>query len=267
VTTLSPESPPPGLLALGSRIASGDAQWRETDFDVAELAQDARHTVAFDVMWRARQISELERKGEEYLGLARTWLGAHSDHPWQAKLSRQQQAWLADSHEKGLSEREFLPPSGYFGHGVWRPRHGGLETTTKIESWPSRWRISYGWPPTADLRLSTLVIHPDARVLEIREGDDWRRLTERYPLLVERTPFVEQPDVILPAPLYLPNWSDVATDWDGVRITMGGMLASALVVLPVLDGYTVLHDQIADERTLWMNRVFEPVGAPTTLQS
>lgn len=222
--------------------------------------------MAFDVVGRARLIAELERSAEEYLALARAWLGAHSDHPWQAKPSRQQ-IWLADSREKAPLGGEFLPPSGYFGHGVWRPRHGGLETTTKIEGWPSRWRITYGWPVPADLCLWTVVIQDDARVLEIREPEDWRRLTERYPLLVEAMPFVEQPDLILPGPLYLPNWSEVARDWDGVRFTMGGMLACALVILQVLDGYTVLYDQIVDERTLWMNWVIESVGAPISLES
>jgi hypothetical protein len=102
-------------------------------------------------------------------------------------------------------------------------------------------------------------------VLEIRLPGDWQRLTELNPCLVETSPLVEQPDVTLPAPLYLPDWSQVARDWDGVRVTMGGILETALVVLPVLDGYTVFNDQLADERTLWLHSVLTEAGPPETV--
>ena len=260
MTTASSGLRPPALLALGCDIADRKAQQTTTDFDVADLAQNAVHRVALDVPSRAHMIGELERKAEDYLALAREWLEAHSDHPWQAKLSHQRQAWPADASQHAPSESDFSPPSGYFGHGVWRPRRGGLETTTMIEGWPSQWRISYRWPPEVQLKLWSFAVRPSARLLEIHEAEDWRQLTERYPVLVESRPLVEQPDVTLPAPLYLPDWSKVAKDWDGVRMTMGGILASAYVVQSVLDGYTLLNDQIADERTLWMNWVFEGVG-------
>jgi hypothetical protein len=254
---------PPALLALGSRIANGSAEWRTSDIEVAELAEDALHSVAFDVTGRAEVIRMLERKGADYLRLALAWLDEHSDHPWQAKLRRGHQAWLAAAEEDPCSEA-FVPPSGYFGNGVWRPRRGGLETTTMIEGWPSQWRVSYSAASDAQPQVRLGTVQAGARVIEVNTADDWRRVTVRYPQLVERMPLVEHEDVTLPAPLYLPDWSQVASDWDGVRMTMAGILASAFVVSPVLDGYTVFNDLIADERTLWVNAVVDPVGTPTS---
>src|SRR6266540_340732 len=103
---------PPALLALGHYIATADAEWRRTDFEIAQLAQDALDDIAFDVAERDEKIRTLERKADEYLDLAYRWLQAQSNHPWEVKLIGQIQACMIASHEGTPSEARFFPPSG-----------------------------------------------------------------------------------------------------------------------------------------------------------
>ena len=110
-----------------------------------------------------------------------------------------------------------------------------------------------------DVGICELEVRPGARVFEIPEPDDWVRLVRTYPALVESEPVEESPEVYVPGPVYLPDWDEVADDWDGVRWTMFGKLRTLSVPWTVLDGYTILIDELVYEQTLWLRWVLDPL--------
>ncbi|MDA8070720.1 MAG: hypothetical protein M0Z82_03775 [Actinomycetota bacterium] len=104
-------------------------------------------------------------------------------------------------------------------------------------------------------RIFSLAIDPSARVYEITEPEDWRRLVQRFPEDATGTHDGEWRDWGgVTGPWLLPNWEGVMAHYDAVHVTVGGYVASCGLALPVGDAYTMLAGWIPDA-TLWLHDV------------
>jgi len=105
--------------------------------------------------------------------------------------------------------------------------------------WYRRYRRGFQ-PPFARYRLT---IAPTARIYEIDGPNAWRRLCTRYPTAGEDARLV-------------PDWSAVADEWDGVHLTLGGLLTAEQVhVEGPEEGWTE-HWGWDAEQTVWLRDVF-----------
>lgn len=85
----------------------------------------------------------------------------------------------------------------------------------------------------------------DARVFEIAGPADWHELCTEFPAL--------EPDGKV-----VPDWSGVARRWDGVHLTLGGMLTANHV--KIIDAHRwTQHNGWNAEQTLWLRNWFEAV--------
>jgi hypothetical protein len=101
-----------------------------------------------------------------------------------------------------------------------------------------------------------------ARVYEIRALEAWQDLVRRYPRDVTSSRRgVWGPLTGWNGPWFLPDWSAVATDYDGVHLSVAGYLEIVGRATPVDGGRTMLVGWGPDE-TYWLNDVIDLVGEP-----
>jgi aldose 1-epimerase len=85
-----------------------------------------------------------------------------------------------------------------------------------------------------------VTIRPDARVLDIDSAQDWHDLVRRYP--ANGTHSTHPDDTNTPwgqaDGLMVPDWSLVAQDWDGIHITLWGLLTAIQVRVTSDIGWT-----------------------------
>ncbi|HEY1366099.1 MAG TPA: hypothetical protein VGF23_03260, partial [Gaiellaceae bacterium] len=198
---------------------------------------------------RSREMAELEREAEAHLGRALPWLDRRrGHHPWEADVRGREQLWVGgEPPSPALLEQ----PEGYR-RAALRPRRGGIWTTSPVEGLRTPWLDMLGKTGT----VWTLRVRDDARVYEVRSAEHWRQLVASYPRLAQTEPLELTPDVTLPAPLYLVDWAAAARDWDGVRFTMSGKLHTVSVPFRVVDGYTILDEEVGAEETFWLRWSF-----------
>ena len=115
------------------------------------------------------------------------------------------------------------------------------------------------WAPTYPLRQSRLRVAPSARVYEIHSAADWHRLARRY---ADRDAY-RGPDPNLLSAAGLdhgvgPAWERVAADWDGVHLSLFGLL-TALYTPVSTDGETTTLWTWCCERTVWLRNVFDEI--------
>ncbi len=104
-------------------------------------------------------------------------------------------------------------------------------------------------------RVFALEIDPSARVYEVNEPEDWRRLVGEFPMDVTGTHDGEWRrwgDVT--GPWSLPDWEAVTERYDGVHVSVGGYVASCGLALRVGNAYTMLSAWIPDA-TFWLRDV------------
>jgi hypothetical protein len=182
----------------------------------------------------------LQRDAEQLLAAA----GAAG---WFADLDRGRQVWISRDGRPPLGPTGFHPDLRPFGSGVAKPI-GALWTSTSAGRCPSGW-ISYlrhgedrRPPPYHPWRLT---VDPAARVYEIHGPDAWHSLCLAYPAsVVDGT--------------VTPNWQAVARRWNGVHLSMGGLLAAQ----GVSRGEPGARTQLAGwdvECTVWLRWAFERV--------
>ena len=81
----------------------------------------------------------------------------------------------------------------------------------------------------------------DVRVWEINHSADWHSLCAEYPRKASDGRLV-------------PDWQKVAHDWDGVHLTLGGMLSSEQARYEQAHGWSMLQFWHS-EQTHWLNRL------------
>jgi hypothetical protein len=141
-----------------------------------------------------------------------------------------------------------------------------LETSTELAVAPGAVVVSgahaalaHGpgdWFPDYPLKQARLSVSDDARVYEINRPEDWHRLAVRYGEVDSYPgPNAQLLDTAGIDHGPAPTWSAVAADWDGVHLTLAGMLTSIYVPVSIGDTTTTLWAW-EFERTLWLKPVF-----------
>jgi len=95
--------------------------------------------------------------------------------------------------------------------------------------------------------LWNLVVAGDARVFEVDGPLAWRWLCRRYPAAVGRGEI-------------LPDWAAVAADWDGVHVSVGGLVTAHGVAVGSASSWSTVRSWDA-EGTVWLRWAFSHIAA------
>ncbi len=163
---------------------------------------------------------------------------------WFTDLDRKQQVWISPDG-RPLAQAAFRLDLRPFGHDVPKP-HRALWTSTSNDDYPGHW-IHYlrmgedhRPPPYHPWRLE---VSPAARVYEIHGPEAWHTLCLASPLYA-------------PDGSVMPNWEAVARIWDGVHLSVGGLLTTEGVRWSTPEGWTQLSSWTV-ECTVWLRWVFD----------
>ncbi|MGO8951281.1 MAG: hypothetical protein ACLQUY_27230 [Ktedonobacterales bacterium] len=173
---------------------------------------------------------------------------------WFRDLDRQRQEWVS---RLGLPPQasSFHPDLRAFAAGITKPRYT-LWTTTSLTERTSSWLQYYAIsaevaprrePPYPRWRVEVL---PTARVYEIHGPQDWNSLCLAYPAPSCVVYPTRQPDALIE-----PDWQAVSQDWDGVHLSVGGLLTSERVRWGTSGMQTHLFGWDV-ESTAWLRWVF-----------
>ncbi len=118
------------------------------------------------------------------------------------------------------------------------------------------------WALGFPIRARRATIRPDVRVLEINTAQDWHNLVRDYP--ADGSQGIHYEPEMRDVPwgqsdsLMVPDWSQVAHDWDGVHVTPWALLTATQVRVTSDIGWT---EPWAWEgaHTLWLDWVFDQV--------
>ena len=151
------------------------------------------------------------------------------------------------------------------------PIHDGLILTWELMPGP--------------ITRSRLPVHPDIRLWTVDHPSDWVRLVESYPKIATTShlgwelpgPNQHREEIrslcavdgqhaarVAPLRQVLPDWREVANDYDGVHLSWAGFLTTEGFVSDLTDGGVTMLRYWGSERTLWLRDVF---GSPEPLTS
>ena len=195
------------------------------------------------------------------------WTGESSIPPLTLGDTAQRLAvWKANARADEARAASRAPAaSANFGGEWWSiPAFASLATTTRglPGLGAAKLRLvedSLGWGEADVTPLRPLAT---SRTFEITGPAAWADLVGRYPLDVTLSRRHDWWRVTGHDGRWLiPDWQAVASDFDGVHLTVAGYLATAGRALPVGDAATVLAGWDPDE-TYWLGDVLEPAGEP-----
>jgi len=181
-------------------------------------------------------------------------LDAPATADWFANLDRKRQVWIARDG-RPPSPASFSPDLRPFGAGITKPRRA-LWTTTSVGKCPSGWIFYLRWgedrrePPYHPWRLRVL---SSARVYEVHGPQAWQTLCLAYPA----PSFLPSP-MPTPKDLIEPDWQAVTHDWDGIHLSLGGLLTTERVRWGKPSAQTHLFGW-GVESTTWLRWVFDHV--------
>jgi hypothetical protein len=182
------------------------------------------------------------------------FLAAPGTATWFTGLDRKRQEWVSST---GLPPHvsSFHPDLRSYGAGNTKPRQT-LWTSTSLTACTSSWLHYLRWredrrdPPYPRWHLEVL---PSARVYEIHGPQAWQSLCLAYP-----APSCMAYPICRSDALIEPDWQAVSQDWDGVHLSVGGLLTTERVrwgtpgIQTHLFGWSV-------ESTAWLRWVFSSV--------
>lgn len=218
-------------------------------------------------VWRVdrdEMLREVMHRGPEKADLARAILAQPSAAWWYGPLDRERQVWV--SRDGSPPERVRLttparPPSSWERYAQ-KPM-GGFFTSTihgyvssifaALDEEVGDIMAAFTGPPFACWRLK---VSRSARVLEIDGPEAWHALCVRYPADGGRDR--QTPDFSGDAGRLVPDWSAVASGWDAVHLTFGGLLSAEQVRVESPSGWTY-HWGWDCEQTLWLRWQFTEV--------
>lgn len=198
-----------------------------------------------------RQADILLASGLTLLPFTTHFLAAPGMAAWFTDLDRQQQEWISST---GLPPQEsfFHPDLRVYGAGITKPRQT-FWTSTSLTAHTSSWLHYLHWgedhrdPPYPRWQME---VSPSARVYEIHGPQAWQNLCLAYPAPSCLAYPIRRPDALIE-----PNWQAVSQDWDGVHLSVGGLLTTERVRWGTPGKQTHLFGWSV-ESTAWLRWVF-----------
>jgi len=174
-------------------------------------------------------------------------------------------AWRSATVIDEGRERPADPTAPFTGSWWSTPAHASIVTTTR--ALPNLGAVGLALVEDSmgvmSARCWPLAAPPTSRVFEITCPDDWVALVSNYPLDVTESRRHDWWRVTGWADSWLiPDWADVAADFDAVHLTVAGYLTTAGRIVRVAGEATLLAGWSPDE-TFWLNDVLREAG-PTT---
>lgn len=276
------------LVLEESKVDAADAALPEMSLQSASFALQELNIWAPDF----QEIMEYALlNGRRLKNLARTVLEQPGVEWWFEPIARESQMWISDSNEPPTAAN-FESPNLRMTN--WERRTNKAETALYtctslggVTSFSTVMDMSEVHGPVNDmatyfefpLRQWRIRVSEDARVYEINGAEDWHRLCTKYPARSARD--ASDPDasdvegwdvyplrqfggssgvdVVTDMGRWLtPNWAAVAADWDGVHLTLGGLLAAEKVRVASTAGWT-MHRFWNIEQTMWLRWAFDDV--------
>jgi hypothetical protein len=181
---------------------------------------------------------------------------------WWRPLDRHRQTWLHAPGEPPQPDLVYFDPDE-FSNWVTRPSTA-LWTSTGIGDLSAAGLLSdFDGTLRPPLQVWRLPVRPDARVYEIATADDWQHLCAEYPKDTTRTYGRYFAEWGAPGRrVTTPDWAAVAADWEGVHVSMAGLLLAESAPLPVGDDAGTLLEGWGCEYALWFRWTFD---TPTRL--
>ncbi len=227
-------------------------------------------TTAPAAQWWASPVSD----GQRYV----EWLGEAGTSPAltgaDAELASWRAATMAD--KRSAIERPEDPTAPWSGYWWSAPLPSRLPRTTRAIPGIGAVGLplvedSLGWQ---EARCWPVQVAPGARIYEVSGPSEWAALVDRYPLDVSKARRHDWWRVTGRAGRWLiPDFADVAADYDAVHVSVRGYLGTAGRALPVDAGEAVGGQRVDEARTVlagwdpdqtyWLADVLASSGAPT----
>lgn len=189
--------------------------------------------------------------------LAATWLIDETDSQCVVKPSEQVlDAWLKSTvarTESATRERPDDPTANWSGHWWSTPPRGLLVSNGEtVDGDPAAFSCTEDGPISTRAEIRELTV-PEKRVLVIENAEDWAELSKRFPLDITAEVRHDWFRVTgLDVTWIIPNWRDVAREWDGVKLSVRGYLTSATRAIDVGDNASMIAGWGPGE-TFWLN--------------
>ncbi|HYU74827.1 MAG TPA: hypothetical protein VEL31_19335 [Ktedonobacteraceae bacterium] len=201
-----------------------------------------------------RQADILLASGLALKPFAAHFLAAPGTATWFTDLDRKRQEWVSSI---GLPPQvsSFHPDLCAYGAGNTKPRQT-FWTSTSLTARTSSWLHYLRWgedrrdPPYPRWHVEVL---PSARVYEIHGPQAWQNLCLASPAPSRMAYSTSRPDTLIE-----PDWQAVSQDWDGVHLSIGGLLTTERVRWGTPGRQTHLFGWSV-ESTAWLRWVFSSV--------
>jgi hypothetical protein len=182
--------------------------------------------------------------------------GAPAAATWWDPLSRANQIWV---HSPGAIPTKGLLRSDWASLHPWasKPR-GGFWTSTALPPLPSTWLLVPSERRSEGQNsVWRLPVPATARIWEIGGPGAWAELCRNYPRDTTSIYAKEWSRWgVRQRRIVTPDWERVAADWDGVHLSIGGLLSSEGVPVTVDNAGSMLEGW-GCEGTLWLRWAFE----------
>jgi hypothetical protein len=189
-------------------------------------------------------------------GVADELIHAPATASWWHPLDRSQQIWVhggGSTPTKESLQADLKPLHPWAS----KPR-GGFWTSTALPGLPSMWTLVPQGSPAPRGAVWRLPVPGTTRVWEIDGPSSWVELCRQYPDDTTQTYGDQWREWGLSQDRVLtPSWEQVAEEWDGVHLSMGGLLTTEGVPLDVGNAGTMLEGW-GCEGTLWLRWTFGP---------
>lgn len=204
-----------------------------------------------------RVVAAVLSKGSD-LGSLATEVTAHpAGRWWTDPIDRSRQVFISNDEMDRASSRRLSPESiAHWEAYAQRPLPWRITSTLRgAFSCVDTVLGSGDWLEPEEYNRFAAVIEDSARVLEISSPTDWHALCVSFPSVNQ--------DRNSPAKAgsLSPDWSRVASRWDGIHLTFMGLLTTPFVRHNSAAGSTMLWSWDT-EGTLWLPGDFLRAGAP-----
>jgi hypothetical protein len=197
-----------------------------------------------------RVVNEARRRGSGLLKEALVMMREPAAQSWFSPLRRNDQVRIIRSEIHTDSTTDQLPgsPNDWW-EGYAQKSGSAIYTSSQLNGTSSIFAAMVegagDFIPELPIEWSRLHVPISARVFEVASAQDWYSLAARYPASDD-------------AGRLVPHWGLVAEEWDGVHLSLGGLLTAEQVRIDGTRGWSE-HRMWDAEQTSWFRWCFDGV--------